>query len=395
VKKVKIFLLGIVVFALFFISFSAFGSTFYIKVYGKGGPIYTLKGKTPAGSLVGYMAKFPISPTCLTVLTPPGGFSQDGVGLDKMVEARSDVYVAINGDLFNRTNMYFKAPIGTYVADGHIYHYVGASTRGSFIGLKDGRYMWMRGQPYIYTFLESSCYTDNGPWGKGDRWILFNPENGQHDWSKVKVVIYTEDVNEYIDASWGNAYLVRDDKVVGRLTSPTNPHEAGGMMVVLKDGELCSGDSISIRSYVRVPWSEWFGDNTPDEYVPIEDVSVIFSGGPMLIYKGDKADFWTDDYHTKRHPFSFIGMTKDFKLTMLVFDGRQNGYSNGVLTSEVIDWAMKNGFVYLLALDSGGSTVMVERIGDDVKVVNRPSDGRPRPMPVGIGWKSTCGSDRP
>jgi len=39
--------------------------------------------------------------------------------------------------------------------------------------------------------------------------------------------------------------------------------------------------------------------------------------------------------------------------------------------------------------------VMVERVGGSVKVVNRPSDGRPRPMPAGIGWKNRCGSDRP
>ncbi len=374
-------------------SMPALGSVFYLKVYGNG-PLYVLKGKTGAGPLVGYMAKFSFSPTCLTVLLPPHGYDKKGIGLDEMLKAREDVKFAINGDLFNRNNKFFKAPLGTYVADGHIYHYVGPSARGSFIGLKDGRYMWMRGQPYIYTFIESSCYTNDGPYGKGDRWIMFNPENGQHEWEKVRDFIFTQDVNEYISPMY-NMYLVRDGYVVGKLTSPTNPHKAHGEIIVLKDGNLCKGDYVSIRSYVRIPWSQWFGDDTPDEYVPIEDIAVIFSGGPMLIYRGKMADMWSDEYHHKRHPFSFIGMTKDFKLVMLAFDGRQRGYSNGVLTSEVIDWALKNGFMYLLALDSGGSTIMVKREGDTVKVINRPSDGRPRPMPAGIGWKYRCGSDRP
>jgi|GEM_PF-5042206 len=367
-------------------------SSYYFKVYGSG-PIYTIRGKGDGTPIVGYMAKFPISPTCLTVLAPPDGYTKDGVGLDKMHQSRPDVFVAINGDLFNRNNLYFKAPIGTYVADGHIYHYVGPSGRGSFIGLKDGRYMWMKGQPYIYTYVESSCYIDEGDWGKGDRWLLFNPENGQEEWDKVKVVVFTEDVNEYIPPKY-NTYLVRDGVVVGRLTSPTNPKKAGGMVVMIKDGELCTGDEFHLRSYLRVQWGQWFQDDTPDEYVPIEDVAVVFSGGPMLIDHGQRADFWKDDYHLKRHPFSFIGMDKNFNVVMLAFDGRQRGYSLGVYTSWVVEWALSQGFQYLLALDSGGSTIMTVRQNGKVKVVNRPSDGRPRPMPAGIGIKFGCGVNR-
>jgi len=365
------------------------GNRFRLTVKGTA-PIYTIKGTSPDGPVVGYMVKVPVSPLCMKVLIPPGGFNASGAGLDKMVKSVADVSFAINGDLFNRNFDVFKSPIGTYVSDGKVLHYMGPSGRGSFIGLKDGRYMWMWGQPYIYTNL----------WGEdvggADPWVLWNPEKLDFlNDGRVLAVIYTPDVNVDVPIFW-HSYLVKDGVIVKKLKDSVNPHKVGGYVVEMPVDDLKVGDRVPMRAFVRLPWGEWFGrEDVEDEFVPVDDVKVIFSGGPMLIYGGSSADFWKDKYHLRRHPFSFIGMTKDYKLVMLVFDGRQPGYSNGVLTSEIVQWALDNGFLYLLALDSGGSTILVERTSAGVKVVNRPSDGKPRAIPVGIGWVSNCGSDEP
>ena len=86
------------------------------------------------------------------------------------------------------------------------------------------------------------------------------------------------------------------------------------------------------------------------------------------------------------NPRSLIGYDEtNNKITMVVVDGRQTGFSEGMSTQECADLMKQLGCKDALSLDGGGSSVMVIQ----GTIVNSPSDGTPRPIPVLIGVKSS------
>ena len=64
---------------------------------------------------------------------------------------------------------------------------------------------------------------------------------------------------------------------------------------------------------------------------------------------------------------------------MVVVDGRQAGYSVGMTTFEMALTMVRLGAVRAMQLDGGGSSTLAF----DGKVLNRPSDGRERPISTG------------
>lgn len=80
----------------------------------------------------------------------------------------------------------------------------------------------------------------------------------------------------------------------------------------------------------------------------------------------------------RRHPRTAIGWTPDRRLLMVVVDGRQPGWSDGMSLAELTWLFQRLGASHALNLDGGGSTAMVV----NGRVVNRPSD-REGERPVG------------
>jgi len=77
------------------------------------------------------------------------------------------------------------------------------------------------------------------------------------------------------------------------------------------------------------------------------------------------------------HPRTAIGVTDDHRLMLMVVDGRQPGFSEGMTTREVAAFLLARGVVEAVNLDGGGSSTMV--LADpQPRLVNRPSDGRER-----------------
>lgn len=87
------------------------------------------------------------------------------------------------------------------------------------------------------------------------------------------------------------------------------------------------------------------------------------------------------------HPRTAVGITKDgHRLLLLVIDGRQPGYSEGVTTQETAAWLLRLGAHSGLNLDGGGSTALVITDGrGGAKVLNRPIHGLP-------GWERVNGN---
>jgi hypothetical protein len=91
------------------------------------------------------------------------------------------------------------------------------------------------------------------------------------------------------------------------------------------------------------------------------------------------------------HPRTSAGISRDGKtLILVVVDGRQPGVSEGVTDRELATIMMESGCDDAINLDGGGSSVMLvsDASGSGPvgpRVVNSPSGGRPRPLPVLLG----------
>lgn len=88
-----------------------------------------------------------------------------------------------------------------------------------------------------------------------------------------------------------------------------------------------------------------------------------------------------------RHPRTAVGVDRTGRrLFWVVVDGRQPGYSEGMTLRELAAWMRGLGCWEAINLDGGGSSAMLVR---DPRggwaVLNRPSEGRLRPVPVLLG----------
>jgi hypothetical protein len=92
------------------------------------------------------------------------------------------------------------------------------------------------------------------------------------------------------------------------------------------------------------------------------------------------------------HPRTAVGVDKEGRrVWLVVVDGRQKGYSEGMTCYEMAGLLQRMGCWDALNLDGGGSSVMMLRQRDGhLGVINRPSGGATRPLPVMIVLK-----DRP
>lgn len=99
-----------------------------------------------------------------------------------------------------------------------------------------------------------------------------------------------------------------------------------------------------------------------------------------------------------RHPRTAVGLDRSGrKLLLVVVDGRRPGHSEGMSLQELAAWMRARGCWEAINLDGGGSSVLLVRQGRDAwEVWNRPSDGRPRPVPVllGVRLRAVAGSER-
>jgi hypothetical protein len=89
----------------------------------------------------------------------------------------------------------------------------------------------------------------------------------------------------------------------------------------------------------------------------------------------------------ERHPRTAIGLDPSRRwLYLVVVDGRQPDYSVGMTARELAELMAQLGAHDALNLDGGGSSVLLIAGADaELDIVNRPSGGEPRPVPVLLG----------
>ena len=81
-----------------------------------------------------------------------------------------------------------------------------------------------------------------------------------------------------------------------------------------------------------------------------------------------------------RAPRTALGIKKDGTLLLVVVDGRNNN-SAGLTLVELATYMLRLGAREAVNFDGGGSSVMAI----NGLVVNKPSDGKERPVSIGLG----------
>jgi uncharacterized Zn-binding protein involved in type VI secretion len=106
-------------------------------------------------------------------------------------------------------------------------------------------------------------------------------------------------------------------------------------------------------------------------------VETAIGAGRILIRGGKTPDLGPNDQ--PRHPRSMIGWNGQH-LYFIVIDGRRPGVSMGMTYPEMAQLARQYGCTDAIEFDGGGSSTLWA-MG---KILNQPSDGKPRPIPNGL-----------
>jgi phosphodiester glycosidase/flagellar hook capping protein FlgD len=113
-------------------------------------------------------------------------------------------------------------------------------------------------------------------------------------------------------------------------------------------------------------------------------VADAIGGGPVLVRDGNPVyranEAFTVSQIVPRHPRTAVGQLADGRILLVVVDGRQPGYSVGMTTFEMAQTMVRLGAVRAMQLDGGGSSTLAF----DGAVLNRPSDGRERPISTAL-----------
>lgn len=117
------------------------------------------------------------------------------------------------------------------------------------------------------------------------------------------------------------------------------------------------------------------------------DAHQVIAGSNILVSEGKIVVERESSFSKTRHPRTAIGIAGDGTLVLVVVDGRQAGVAVGMSLTELAELMRGLGCRDALNLDGGGSTEMVMRDSQsgELRVLNRPSDGRERAVANVLG----------
>lgn len=177
-----------------------------------------------------------------------------------------------------------------------------------------------------------------------------------------------------------NAFAgVGEDKVSQPFWYEGQPVDMRGLVV--SQGKTISPVEVERTSFwLDKDQNPHIGD--PVNGVPVgEAVSDWFS--PLVV----SSKIIPDEADSAMHPRTALGFDDSGEwLLMVVVDGRQPGYSEGVTLYELAKIMKKTGCTQSINMDGGGSSIMLIRDADKkVRTFNQPSGGEHRPVPVILG----------
>ena len=140
------------------------------------------------------------------------------------------------------------------------------------------------------------------------------------------------------------------------------------LLAILPDGSF---ETVSDRSKEKA--------DTLAKHLEDEQVQDTFEFGPVLVENGEVADFPSafdviSTRSTRREPRTAIGMIAPKHYVILVVDGRQPGYSEGVSLQTLQQIFVDLGVQTAINLDGGGST----ELWFQGQILNQPAGGKER-----------------
>lgn len=152
-------------------------------------------------------------------------------------------------------------------------------------------------------------------------------------------------------------------------------------------GDAASNGRVYWRSQALVPTLYISSRNTVSFDAPSRPYNAI-SGETMLVRGGSVIEDLND---TDIHPRTAIGYSKNERfLYLVIVDGRQPFYSEGIKLSELAQLLLDLGAHHAMNLDGGGSSTLVMRAANgSARILNSPIDlyipGRERPVANHLG----------
>lgn len=168
----------------------------------------------------------------------------------------------------------------------------------------------------------------------------------------------------YTEMRDGKPYAVHMGNVMidGKLVGPFNPYPENLFFAGTdKKGQFIGG--IFYEKDQLMALDPWQGVS----FVPV----LIKGGVPRPV---------DEDWKLTKHPRTIIGEYANGDIILIVVDGRQSDWSSGVTLERLLEKLAELGVKEGYNLDGGGSSTLV--YGETV--LNRPSDGKPRPVVTNI-----------
>lgn len=195
--------------------------------------------------------------------------------------------------------------------------------------------------------------------------------------------------------------VLADDKVVSNGETPSQAAKRTGAILSVngggfwrtEDGKIAPlGITVvdgKIKTFYDHPTLSFVGFNKSGQLVggkiasakEIKQKNILqgASFAPTLLENGKKSIIPTK-WKNEKHPRTIVGNFSNGELLFIVIDGRRQGWSSGVTLEELQDKLLSFKIKDAFTLDGGGSSSFYF----DGKVLNKPSDGRERPVTTNI-----------
>lgn len=250
-------------------------------------------------------------------------------------------------------------PIGTLIINrklvsSPLYHrsVFGITDRGwPVFGNPDfsGKLLWNK-QPFAITAVNQARSRDS--------LVIFTPEFGRSTMTTGAGIELVLVKNRVVGIQAADSLIPPDGVVVAA---------GADQMRFLSNVRL--GDQVQLDYQIHSPWDR---------------IQHAVCGGPRLLHDGGisingREEKFDPGIVTGRHPRSAVAYTYNGDILLVVIDGRSRR-SAGMTLAELADYLKRLGARNAINLDGGGSSSMFIR----GRIVNRPSDGKERPISNGI-----------
>ncbi|EPR10100.1 phosphodiester glycosidase family protein [Ruminiclostridium papyrosolvens] len=275
-------------------------------------------------------------------------------GFEKLSDIckRNGAYAAVNGGFFYQ----FGDPTGMVAIDGQM---LTASTGLSpifIVDKKGARFETFYSNIYMEHNRNKININDMNRMGKNNDIVLYNDKFGSTNRAEVNNTSIIVD-NNIITA------VVEDKKEVNIKKGLYVISFYGDKSSLPEKLGLKAGDKVNIRMEPYLGYG----------YQAYECGSMLVKDGKSVVPERDK---WAGTLGN-RDPRTVIGIKTDGKILMLVSDGRQPGYSEGMTGKEMGEYLVRIGVKDAAMLDGGASSQMI--INGSLR--NRPSyEGIERPV---------------